>query len=479
MTRDDRAGAHGRLTETAALAACALACALAFIAFPLNPAVRDSFVVAGLFRGLWCGLVGGLALSSASRVRVGIATAAGAVLGGIVVRLATRSIAVWVLVASLVLAVVVALAVQELSRRIGTRWAASVALVLVAVGLSWQIGLLPGPFAAPQRQFLVGVSQEPVAEHYDFDGKLFLKTMFLVKTGVPYYSAFQRAYVQDSRLTSTPPLKFNYREPWPARFVALLPGNPGIDAWLVFLALVAASGVGAYVLASKFVTSGVALLGSMLLASYFAFPLATKWFPLIEFWAGALAVWVIAALVRERWWLAAAFLTVAVAMRELMIYLIPVMAIGWLLYPQRRKVWLPMAAAIVLPALVLGYHFAVAPGAWGLGAGGGASAWLKGGLKALVAAMRFSDKYIVLGKLMMPALPILALVGAVQASGWWRKALLVSAVVIPTIALAMLGNGVYGYYWGAIVQPIELSMVPLLFIVLLPAVAAKRDTVSA
>jgi len=162
-----------------------------------------------------------------------------------------------------------------------------------------------------------------------------------------------------------------------------------------------------------------------------------------------------------------------------MIYLIPVMAIGWLLYPQRRKVWLPMAAAVVLPALVLGYHFAGAPGAWGLGAGGGASAWLKGGLKALVAAMRFSDKYIVLGKLMMPALPILALVGAVQASGWWRKALLVSAVVIPTIALAMLGNGVYGYYWGAIVQPIELSMVPLLFIVLLPAVAAKRDTVSA
>jgi hypothetical protein len=450
--------------------ACTVACAMAFAAFPVVPGVRWGLVVAALFRGVWSGLVGGLALGSASMGRVAALTGVGAGVGAIAIRVGYPSIATWGLLVAVALAVVVALAARLVAERWGTRLAGVCAMALVFAGLAWQIGLLPGPYSATQHEFLGKVAQEPLAEKYGFDGKIYLKTMFLMKKGVPYYPAFTKAITEDKRYSAPPPLVFNYREPWPARFVALLPGNAGLDAWAVFLALVVASIVGAYVLASQFVSHGVSLLGPMLLSSYFSYSLTTKWFPLVELWAGALAVWVIVALLRERWWAGAAIVTIAVAMRELMIYLIPVGVFAWLFYPQRRRVVLPVAALVVAPAVVLAYQAMSAPGAL---AGGGLSTWLHGDLGTLAAALRFSSNYAPWGRWVMLVAPLAALAGALQVTSAWRKALLGAAAGVPSIALALFSNGHWGYYWGGIAAPVILSIAPLALIALLPSEEAQ------
>jgi hypothetical protein len=348
-----------------------------------------------------------------------------------------------------------------------------VALAIVLLGLVWQIGLLPGPFAKPTRAFLVGVATEPVAESYHFDGQLFLKTIFLMKRGEPYYSAFGKAMTQDSRFNAPPPLVLNYREPWVARFVALLPGNAGLDAWATFLVLAIGAILGAYLLASQFLTPGAALLGPMLLVSYFSWSLTTKWFPLSELWAGALAVWVVVAFSRERWWTAAILVLAAVAIRELMVYLIPVGAIAWAFYPERKRVVTPMIALVALPMVVLGYHVMSAPGAFGSGSSGGISTWLHASPTSLAAALRFSSNYMPWGKLAMLGIPVFALAGAAFVPCMWRKAMFVAVIGVPLVALSLFSSGAFGNYWGGIIQPIVLAIMPLVFIPLLSKTEAS------
>jgi hypothetical protein len=442
--------------------------------FPVSGDVRASFVVAGLFRGVWSGLAGGLVLRRSPLVHLAVAMGVGASIGAAALYFGLKVIAAWEVPVAVALAVGVAVGTHLLAQRFGERIAVALALALVLTGLVWQIGVLPGPFQANQNKFLAEISREPVAEQYGFDGQIFLRTMFLTKAGMPYYEAFTKAIVEDRRFTVAPPLTFNYREPWPARFVALLPGNAGIDAWLVFAALAVAAIVGGFVLARRFVPPGVALLGSMFLATYYAYPLTTKWFPLIELWSGAVAVWVVIALLKGRWWAAAGLVTVAVAMRELMVYLIPVGWSAWAFRPDRRKLLLPVLAMTVLPVAVLVYHVAFAPGSL-RAQGGSVGMWMHGGLVNLVAAMRFCGKRVAWGNYTMPDVAVLAFLGAALVPFAWRKALLVSAVSIPLLALAVLGNGVYGYYWGGVAQPLLIAIAPLAFLALIPAEPSSGD----
>lgn len=430
--------------------------------------------MAGLFRGLWAGLAGGMLLPKASWRAVAGVTAAGAFVGGVLSKYQLKTLAAWEILVATGIAVLVALALRWMVRRGWQNAAVALALACIIAGLAWQIGLLPSPFSAPLRERLRTVATEPTAERYDFDGEIFIKTMFLVKRGVPYFEAYGQAMTEHSGYNAPPSLKFNYREAWPARFVVLVPGNPGLAAWGTFLALVLVAIISAYWLCCPFVAPGAALLGPMLLVSYFSFPLTTKWFPLTELWAGCVAVLAITLFVRERWWAAALAVTLAVAVRELMVYLIPVGVLAWLVYPQRRKALLPVIALVALPVATMAYHLLAAPGALVSPAAGGVSSWLRAGPDTLSAALRFSAKYVPLGKKTMQVVPIIALLGAMQVSRLWRKTLLVSAVLVPMAALAVFSNGVYGYYWGGIAQPLLLAMVPLAFVFALPRTSGRH-----
>ena len=473
MTAVSTRSTAGQLGSLLTDIACVLAATLAFLAFPTIAGVRSAFLVAAVCRGVWCGLVSGLARPKGSWRRAGVIAAVSAIVGALAVRFGMASIAVWQMAVAVVIAVAVAAIASLMTARKLTTVAIVIGLLAVLLGLGWRSGVLPGPFAQPTRAFLAGVAQEPTGA-FHFDGQSILKTIFLVKRGVPYYTAFGQSVAENPGYGTTPKQVFNYREPWPARFVALLPGNPGIDAWGTFFALVAAAIVGAYLLSSQFVSPGAALLGPMLLAAYFSFPVVTKWFPLVELWGGALAVLAVAAFTRERWWIAAILVAVAVAVRELMVYLIPAGLVAWALYPKRKTVRGAAIALVVLPVVVLVYHVVSALAVVGPTSSGGLSTWMHGGVASLVTALRFCSNYMPWGKFVSLAAPILALLGAVLVPGAWRKALLISAIGIPTVALALFSSGASGYYWGGIMQPLALTMVPLAFVPVLSLSAGAR-----
>jgi hypothetical protein len=449
-----------------ALLASVVASAVAFWAFPHVVTPRSAFLGAALFRGVWCGLVAGLTLPRARAREVAVVAGISSLVVAVALRAAFRVLGVAHIALAVAIAIGVALAARELAARFSARWVSAGALALVVLGLAWQVGVVPGPFWAAQHRMLAQHMAEPVAETYKFDGDIFLKTMFLMKRGTPYYEAFGEAFTLDKRDFGPPPQTFNYREPWAARLVVLIPGNPGLVAWVLLAALVLAAMVAAFAIARQRLPIGPSLLGPMLLATYYAFPLSTKWYPLVEFWAGAVAVLAIAALLRERWWLAAVLVTLSVAFRELMVYLIPVAWIAWAFYPERRKALPALLGMTFLPAAFLAYHVVSSPGK--LGGGQGGAMWLHGGVSALMRTMLFSDRFVAWGKWAYAGVPVLALLGAFFAEDAWRKVLLGSAILIPSVALFAFSTGVWGAYWGAIVQPVLLSTFPLVFAVWLP-----------
>lgn len=366
------------------------------------------------------------------------------------------------------------LTVAALARTRRAFLAETVAVAVVLLVALWFAGVLPGPLAGnPASQRHAALAEAPQPEHYTFDGKLFLRTYLLMKGGEGYYQAFGQAIAEDSRhddafLTSP----FNYREPLLFEIWRVLPGSDGnaLFAWFVIWSL--ATMIAAYLLASRLVEPGVALLAPVALtAFYYYFWWAGLWFMIVELWAAGLAVIAVAALVRERRIASIIALTAAVATREFMVLLIPAWVIAWWLSGRgehKRTWWLPVLA-IAGPAAVLAAHLLaiprLAPG------GSGATAWLHGGPERAVAALRFGWNSSVSFDWAPLALAAAALAAAALARPRWRTGALLAVTVIPTLFLSTISGGEPWRYWGAFYTPLAVAIAPGILGRLMPACA--------
>ena len=361
---------------------------------------------------------------------------------------------------ALALAAICAAGAHLASRR-GFRIVVESSLVLfVVLSHLWLCGLLPGVYRQAVPRIDAKIDREPAPETYEFDGRVYLRTYYLMKQGMPFYQAFGTAHAGDRRHDGPPAQKLNYREPLLYEIWRWLPGHTGESLRVWFVVYSIAVLLAAYALARTFVGPGPALLSPILLSGYFTAATWSTWFLFSELWSGGAAVIALLALVRGRWWMGGLLVTATIALRELMIFLIPAYAVAWLLDGKRRETRLALAAALVAPALALGIHWLVAPGAL-IHSGGDLSPWMQGGLQTLMAALAFSSDFIANGHAVLLAAPVAALVGASLARPRWRAGLLLTAIVLPLIGLYAVSAGEYGYYWGAILQPIVIAVAPL------------------
>lgn len=362
-------------------------------------------------------------------------------------------------------------AIALLAKRAWFEW---VALALVAVAFGLSIGVLPGQVSDATAGVRSEFATEPQAEQYNFDGALFLRTEYLMEHGTPYYDAYIQAFDGDSRLQGTPPGLFNIRQPWLFWMWRYLPGTAGVKirGWFAFWALVTA-GCG-YLLARRFVEPGIALLAPIALCGYLSWPMFSTWLTLSEFWAGCVAVWFLTAMVYRRWLLGALLMVVAFALRELLLFLVPVYLVWWFAAGRPKKAITGVAIAVLGPFTLLGLHAMWSP--VHAQSGGGLAFWLQGGLPRLIDALRFSGGLVPLSAVLYLLAPVAALAGALLAKPRWAMALLGAAVLVPVIALAIFSNGQWGYYWGAIAMPSILALVPLAATRLMPAAVPLEES---
>lgn len=479
LSGDDVRGPEGGFAlalerwRTARVAAAAVAIStIAFVVLPAQMGDVPSITEGLLFRGVLAGIVAGLLLG---RGRPALLTLAAAVAASVLGVLAMTTLGVRALGAfpalCVLLAALAALVAAEVVARGGTRVVAVAGVALIAVAFLWQAGVVPSVNTARTNGLRYTLTREPAPEGYQDDAFLYLRTYYLTRDGVPYYQAFRTAFTQDRRFSSPPPFRLNYREPLLFEVWRVLPGQPGANIWYAYVFLGVGAIVVGYLLAREFAGPGPALLAPAALAGYFAWVVTEPYLTFSEFWAAPLAILAVWLMLRKRWWGAALAIVAAVAVRELMVYLLPAFALAWLLQPARRRPMAPAIVAIAVPPIILAVHLAMAPatGAASLSA----AMWQHSGLPQLLAALQWSWNAMPFGKVVLPAATVAAIIGAAIARPRWKRFALLAVTVLPLVLFAMFTSGRGGEYWGAISQPLALALAPAAVARLLPAGPAR------
>ena len=345
-------------------------------------------------------------------------------------------------------------------------------VVVVLLVALWFAGVFPGPLTQQAAQLRTPMlSAVPQPEQYNFDGRIYLRTYYLMKAGGGYYQSFRRALADDQRYTySSLVSPFNYREPLLFEFWKVLPGSDAnaLFDWFVVWSLLTMGA--AYALSSALVEPGVALLAPIALVRFFYFLYwVGSWFTMAEVWAVGIAIAAFAALMRKQRILSLALLIVAVAAREFMIVFVPVwIVVWWMSGPKSRKAswWFPAVAAFGPVAVIAIHVLSVPPLSPGATGALGASAWLHSGFTELITALRFSWSSTLTAtqfpqETMLPIFIVLiAIAAAALAKPRWRMAALVVATTLPLLFLFALRGNVWEYYWGGFYTPLAAAIAP-------------------
>ncbi|MEA5153638.1 hypothetical protein [Raineyella sp.] len=431
----------------------------------------------GTIRGLFVGLVVGVTADRALR-------APWAVLAGCIASLITGAVSARrvhldtsVLLAgafTVVTGIVVVWALTRLSRKVktSTLGLGSLGVVLVsAIALAGWTPWRPSDEVAAKR--FVDLASQPVPLHYAFDGWTYLRARDLMIQGQPFYSAITQALRDDSpahrTIVESP---FNIRQPLLFELWRILPGELPYHllGWFIAFSLLAIAG--AYLLARTFVEPGPALVAPILMTSWLYFFWWSSsygegpWFTMMEVWAGFVAIFALALLLRRRWLASLVLLWCAVATREFMVLLIPAWLVAWFVGQRpvgRRRTWWVPVGAVVVPVLVLLLHMWLASGFLERTPSStlGLAHWLHGGPATLQRALQFGWYHVQFRTYVVPALSVLALAGALTLRQAWHRATLTVTLVLMLFFLFRFSHGEWAYYWGGIFTPIVVSLVPL------------------
>jgi hypothetical protein len=438
-----------------------------------------------VFRGVLAGLVSAMTLEPDDPLWSAPVLAAAAALGAtLLFRSSPAVVAVpfGFYLFGVITASATATATLLLSKAGLRRLAALLSVVAVCVTFLWSIGYLPGPFVPAHENQLASVlpSSEIAPDSYEFDGLLFMRTTQLMRSGVPYYSAFEQATREDARF---PPdfrfaSVFNVREPFMFFVWAALPGSSGRDFYVAFIVFALIVGTASYGIGARFVRAGPALVGMIAVLAYLeAFVLASNaWFMFMEIWAGGFLVLSVWAFCRRRLFLSALLLLAAVATREFMVVVIPVWVLVWWIYPKRSDEWPALITATAAPILALAAHLAIASAYVTTPAGGGdVTRWLQASWDRWFAALEFGlTDSVVTSRLIYIALSA-AVVGAFLTRRWWQRALLAGAILAPVILLRAISGGDQSTYWGYIAVPLILSAAPIVATRIVPSTSALLE----
>lgn len=425
-------------------------------------------------RGLLAGLVVGMCLGwrwvdsdQALAVAAPFMSGVGAILGCLVLRASwlAPNILIGPTAPMSAIAVLLAAAVglgSAFAVRRGFSAAVSVlAITVLLIALAWSAGLFPG-LIGNQHAAEMGQFQATLASgKFGFDGTMYLNTLQRMIAGQPYFSAFSAARslqtgAREGFMTSV----FNYRERWLFEFWKLLP-HPGFrTVWNAYITLALVTVVIAYLIGLRFLGPGLALLGPILVGSYYVGHAWKNYWMFMELWASMLLIAVLWALLTRRWALSSVLLVAAVAVRELSVLLMPAWIIAWWFAPRRRSRIISMLVVLIGPLMVLAYQVLSVP----VHRGGGFSlaSWLNGGIHAWTVTLSFGEALLPLGTPLLLGGVALAIAAAFSLKPRWRMLAIVTAVGVPaTFMFVFAGPQIVTEYWGGLVIPVTLTLAPL------------------
>ncbi len=129
------------------------------------------------------------------------------------------------------------------------------------------------------------ISVEPIAGTYVDDKLSFLRVAYLVRGGLDYYAANEKAILEDGRIGSLPLQVWGWRMPTYAYLWAILPGNVGLSTHATFLLLTCVYFLISFRITKLFIQENYAILVPYLAFPYFHYAARTLAFLEIEWWS--------------------------------------------------------------------------------------------------------------------------------------------------------------------------------------------------
>jgi len=441
------------------------------LAFLAPAAVPVSAASSAMLAGALCGAVVGLFIGRRSTLWLAAATVAVATLVATAVANVFGGAGLGPVEGGLALlsAVVVTIGCAWLSGRSLDRIAVLMCLALVLVACALMLGLTPAALA--ERSASGTFSAQASATDADVTGAMYLHVSTLMREGVPYTEALDRAA---GAAGLSDPGSARGSRPSAILFLwRLLPTDDPVAVWWLYVALTVWVVLVGWALAARYVHPGPALLSAIGLSSWFAHLGQSRWFATPTVWAAAIVIAALYALSRRRWLVSALLLVLAVTVDSLAFVVLPAWFVAWLLYPARTHERISLGFAAVGSTLVIGLH------ALTLAAGGvppTSRSIVELGSAGLISVLRFGTESTSEMWLIAPFIPLVALAATIAITTRWRRYALFAALgsaAAATLALQLLPSLAV---WGALlVMPMSFAVAPVVFGFGFPSRYAIRD----
>lgn len=374
---------------------------------------------------------------------------------------------------------VVAFALSKATDRKKIEWFVAIGFVVVILALMWATTAVSnrGEFTPGEPSLNDWLAARPALGATPADRDYFLSVFYDMHDGTPYYEAYVKVYRSDPlgefRLPNGVP---GYRLPTLFYLWLLVPAQgiwlPWEFLFFATLAVCAAFSIGAQLGPPR-----VAVLGALMVATAYLSIATSSFVVFVDGWAMALTLAGLALFIasisktsRKLLWAAMFVMLLAAAFREILIYPMLLAAASVILLPKGtrlRELW-PWLTGLGVFSVIYAAHALAIAGR--VDHAGSVGFWMHGGIRHLVATIRFFEQLFGAEPWFVPMLVFAGLAGAVTIVRSQRRlgAFLVAVVAIPLVTFLFFGSagrdmitGAVPGYWGMLVVPIALSLAPV------------------
>lgn len=226
----------------------------------------------------------------------------------------------------------------KLARRLAI-WVLVIAFLLAALASSSQL-----------REFLV---QDLPLGTYNNDPGILFKTYLLMEAGTDYYDAFATAQLGRFGQQIVSHDIWGWRNPTIFYIWKLVPGESGMNIWLLYLVLASILLLVAFKIGQRYLKFPISILPSFLLFPYLHFGARDQMFLETEWWSMFLFIAGLYFLITRKLFGAIVFLTLTVLVRE--VYILPIaLLFFWVILKNKRLV--PVFLIAILAFLIFFFY---------------------------------------------------------------------------------------------------------------------------
>lgn len=311
------------------------------------------------------------------------------------------------------------------------------------------------------------------------DDKVYLRTQQLMDQGEDFYRAYAQAHSENTDFFSAAPGSvLGFRPPTIFVLRDMLPGRMSTRLMVGLLTLVSVAIIVVVFALSDAVRAPLTIVSAAALSTYFMAWVATSLVAYVDAWAAALGLAAFGVLVfalrdpsrRIAYAVGVALAVVAALSRELLLFLpLAGLASALMSKTQRRFRTLAWTGGLLAIAAGLAAHYAAAA-RFLSDKPGSAALWLRGGADKLVLALNTATPFVAPRPWVLVLLLAMSLAGVAyfvarrRDTGWFVS----TAIALPLLGFLFVANearaaSVSANYWGVIVVPLMLAVIPLAF----------------